>query len=317
MVMFSPESTTSLPELPEKTTGPNASLYDSQSTDGSKAEFWVSSFGALEPPAVTVSSPESYMKPPELRGTAGHSSSCNYSQSPDIRNIASEALLKVEREKNKILKENNSALRRQLFVSNQKSKRRLESNKKMKCKLSKTIIELKKQRKEKTSNESLGKQARENPVIYDTLKNITKKPKARRYHQETIKFASSVYLSGPKTYRFIRDTKKIVLPHKNSVYRYNKHIRIQPGLNETLLRAVKKKVKKIRSKKEKVVAISIDGMSVKPELTCSAKADMFYGFTDFGKDRKFEKNKTTELATEAVCVMVSGIYRNFKQVIMN
>lgn len=228
---------------------------------------------------------------------------------------ASDALLKVERQKNRILKSKNLALRRNLFVLRQSSKRRLVSNFKTKQKLLKVTAELKDVRMSKSLNESLGEQARKNPIIQDTLINSTRKPHARRYHPETMKFASSTYLSGPRTYRFMRSTNKIVLPHKTSVYRYNKHIRIKPGLNDALLRAIKRKVKHFKVRKDKVVVVSCDGMSVKPELSYCAKADVFHGFPDDGEIKKIEKNRTTALATEAVTVMVSGMYRSFKQVI--
>lgn len=67
-------------------------------------------------------------------------------------------------------------------------------------------------------------------------------------------------------------------------------------------------------KKNKTVVLSYDGMSVKSELSYNAKADKFYGFPDHGVKKHIEKNDTMKLATEAVTVMVSGIYQRFKQV---
>ncbi|XP_062553828.1 uncharacterized protein LOC134219150 [Armigeres subalbatus] len=116
-----------------------------------------------------------------------------------------------------------------------------------------------------------------------------------------------------KSVRRRLNSKHIVLPHKSTVYNYNKNIRLEPGLNEVILNLMKSKVKRMRSKMDKIVMICIDGMSVKPELTYCAKSDTFYGFPNHGLLRKIEKNDPSKLATEAVVVMVSGIYRSFKQ----
>lgn len=60
--------------------------------------------------------------------------------------------------------------------------------------------------------------------------------------------------------------------------------------------------------------VCLDGMAIKPDLTYCAKSDTFHGFPHDGTGRKIEKNDPRKLATEAVVVMTSGIYRHFKQV---
>lgn len=205
-------------------------------------------------------------------------------------------------------------LKRQLFVARQTSLRRLKalmSKNKQIAALKKHLQVLEKRKK---GNEKLGEQARENPIIFDSLRNASRAPKGRRYHPQTMKFAASTYLSGPRTYRHIRRSSHLVLPHKNSVYNHNKTIRIEPGLNRTILSRVKERTKNVEDDKNKTVVLSFDGMSIKSELSYSAKADKFYGFPDHGIRRKVEKNDTSKLATEAVTVMVSGIYWRFKQV---
>lgn len=60
------------------------------------------------------------------------------------------------------------------------------------------------------------------------------------------------------------------------------------------------------TKAEKAVVVSIDGMTIKAELTYNAKIATFGGFPT-GRKRKIEKNDPMILATEAVVVMISGI----------
>lgn len=214
----------------------------------------------------------------------------------------------------KSMKEKLKHVKRKLFVSQQAGQRRLKSA--LKAKKENKILkkELKSARKQRSENEVLGAQARKNPVIFDFLKNSTRKPKGRRYNASTMKFAAGTYLSGPRAYRYVRNSKHITLPHKSSVYKHNKHVRIQPGINSSLLSAVKRKVREIKHKKNKIVTITCDGMSIKKDLAYSAKADIFHGFPDDGIRRRIEKNDPSVLATEAVVVMASGMYMNFKQV---
>ncbi|XP_062535053.1 uncharacterized protein LOC134204247 [Armigeres subalbatus] len=222
-------------------------------------------------------------------------------------------LKKAQTKHNDYLKLQLKSVRRRLFVSEQTSNRRLATANRNRRTILKMRNEMNALKKQKSSVEKLGAQAAANPVIRDFLNNANRRPKARRYHPATIKFAAGIYLSGPRTYRFIRNSKHIVLPHKSTVYNYNKNIRLEPGLNEVILNLMKSKVKRMRSKMDKIVMICIDGMSVKPELTYCAKSDTFYGFPNHGLLRKIEKNDPSKLATEAVVVMVSGIYRSFKQ----
>ena len=63
-----------------------------------------------------------------------------------------------------------------------------------------------------------------------------------------------------------------------------------------------------------LVVISCDGMSIRQDLSYSAKADEFHGFESDGNYRKCEKNNPAKLASEAVAVMVNVLYKPFKQV---
>ncbi|XP_055522633.1 uncharacterized protein LOC129716823 [Wyeomyia smithii] len=205
------------------------------------------------------------------------------------------------------------SLRRHLFAVQQTNNRRLKALIRNKRLVSELRKELKLLKKAKSVNEKLGHRARLNPVIHNSLRNFSRNPKSRRYHPETIKFASGTYLSGPRTYRFVRKSKHLILPHKNTVYGFNKHIRIQPGLNKVILSKIKKHVRDFKKQEHKIVTICLDGISIKPDITYCAKTDTFFGFPHDGENKRIEKNDPSKLATEAIVIMTSGIYRRFKQ----
>ncbi|XP_065077883.1 uncharacterized protein LOC135701107 [Ochlerotatus camptorhynchus] len=67
-----------------------------------------------------------------------------------------------------------------------------------------------------------------------------------------------------------------------SINQWNSDILMEPAINTTILNRLGSKAKYF-SKREKAVTISIDGMSIKAELTYNAKTDTFVGFPDDGK----------------------------------
>nr|XP_029709055.1 uncharacterized protein LOC115255249 [Aedes albopictus] len=223
------------------------------------------------------------------------------------------AQLKVQSEIIKNMKEQLRHAKRKLFVSQQAGKRRLKGALNAKKENRTLKKELKTIRKLKSENEALGAQVRNNPVILDVLKNSSRKPKGRRYNASTMKFAAGTYLSGPRAYRYVRNSKHVILPHKSTIYKHNQHVRIQAGMNSSLLASIRKKVREITKKKNKLVTLTCDGMLIKKDLSYSAKADIFHGFPDDGIRRRIERNDPNVLATEAVVVMASGMYLNFKQ----
>ncbi|XP_055589942.1 uncharacterized protein LOC129742121 [Uranotaenia lowii] len=204
-------------------------------------------------------------------------------------------------------------LKRQLFVAKQKNQRRNNIVVKLKKNNSWLKKEIRLLRKTKNNDEVLGIEARKNPVIFDSLVNSKKKPHARRYRPETVKFASGLYLSGPRAYRHIQRSKFLTLPCRNSVYNFNKSIRLRPGINYKILELIKQKTLKFNNDQDRLVLVTCDGMSIKPQITYNAKSDVFFGFPDTGRLRKNENNNHMKLASEAITVMISGLYRNYKQ----
>lgn len=165
--------------------------------------------------------------------------------------------------------------------------------------------ELKQLRKNKSQDESLGKLVRDSPVLHNSLLNSSKKLKGRRYNTAMKKFSRGAYLAGPSAFRYVQRSKILNLPNKCTIGRWNAAVGLKTGLNTEILNRLGTKMKEY-TKAEKAVVVSIDGMTIKAELTYNAKIDTFGGFPT-GRKRKIEKNDPMILATEAVVVMISGI----------
>ncbi|XP_058832571.1 uncharacterized protein LOC131693882 [Topomyia yanbarensis] len=166
--------------------------------------------------------------------------------------------------------------------------------------------EVKRLRTEKSTDAKLLELLKSNTVVYNSMMNELKKPKGRRYNEQTKKFALGAYLAGPAAFRYVQSTEVLNLPSKMSIRRWNADVMIAPGLNDAILNRLAKKCKNF-SKKERAVTICIDGMSIKQELVYNAKTDTFFGFPSDGTKRKIERNKPRVLATEAVVIMISGM----------
>lgn len=226
------------------------------------------------------------------------------------------ALLKTEREKNLRYKEEVKQLKEKLRASERKCHRRHFIIKSQRRKIRNLSDSIKQIRNKSRLDKNVLDKLKQNPAIFNSLKNCTKKPKARRYNAELRKFALSSYLCGPRVYRMMQRSDVICLPVKRTIKRWTKDVRISPGLNNGILEQVKVKVKGF-SEQDRMVILAIDGMKLKPTLNYMAKSDEFYGFPDDGSDKKIERNNPRHLATEAVTVMVKGIFNNFKQVTLN
>lgn len=221
--------------------------------------------------------------------------------------------LKQERDKDSRLQSELRQVKERFRACQRKCQRRLLTIQSLRRKIGGLSDQLKKVRKESQVDRSVLTRLENNPTIQNSLRNSAKKPRGRRYNPELRKFALSSYLCGPRVYRMMRKSRVVCLPGKRTIKRWTEDVQIGPGLNEAILEQIKAKVTNF-SEQERVVMIAIDGMKIKSGLSYNAKSDKFYGFPNDGCDRKIEKNSTQNLATEAVTVMVKGVYGKFKQV---
>lgn len=229
-----------------------------------------------------------------------------FTASDTIITVNYHALFKEQKTINSQLRESNKDLKQALRKSNRKSAWRLKSSLNIRKKYHSLERRLKRLVNKRSNDTNLANLVRKNPVLHNSLLNSIRKPKGRRYHDKSKKFALGSYLAGPAAYRFVQRSNLFVLPSKMSIHRWNSDVHMKPGLNEAILKRLSAKSGTL-SKKDRVVSICLDGMSVKPELSYNAKRDIFVGFPDYGKPTKFENNNPLVLATEAVAIMISGI----------
>lgn len=222
--------------------------------------------------------------------------------------------LKSERTAHSSLKQQMQIVRKRLYASERKCKRKEAMLQSLRAKVRELTASLKQIRNKTKSDEALLKSVKTNEVIHNSLTNASRKPKGRRYNRQLRQFATSSYLCGPKAYRMIKSSKALCLPSKRSVKRWTNNIRIGPGLNRTIFEKLKQKANNL-SEKDRVVIIAMDGMKIKSSLCYTAKNDTFHGFPDTGAKIKVEKNSPQRLASEAVTVMMRGVFSNLKQVI--
>uniref|UniRef100_A0A182PX00 THAP-type domain-containing protein n=1 Tax=Anopheles epiroticus TaxID=199890 RepID=A0A182PX00_9DIPT len=205
-----------------------------------------------------------------------------------------------------------NSLKNRLRNKEKTNSRRISSMEKSKHKIYLLNQGLKRCRKQIRFGDSLLKRLEQNVVIYDSLRNSNRTKRARRYSKQMKKFAISLYMSGPRTYRMIERSNVLCLPTKRTIKRWTSAVSFEPGLNTTILNALKEKCRYF-NEIERNVVLAIDGMKIKAGLSYSAKLDKFQGFPDDGLKKQNERNRSSVLATEAVVVMVRGIYKPFKQ----
>lgn len=205
------------------------------------------------------------------------------------------------------------SLKSKLRNTRRSSRRRVCSMQHKRIKTKNQIKSLKHIRKLNKKDNDILEHVKNNPVLYDSIRNSMRPKKARRYTKQMQKFAVSLYLSGPRTYRMIQRTGVLCLPEKRTIKRWTNEVRYEPGLNRVILQKIEEKCRTF-TEQEKIVVLAIDGMKIKSTLNYSAKSDVFHGFPDCGNKKRNERNKCSVLATEAVAVMVRGVYKPFKQV---
>lgn len=142
-----------------------------------------------------------------------------------------------------------------------------------------------------------------NPFLKECLRNSQTHKNGRRYTVTRL-LATKIKLASSTAYKTLRASELLTLPHHGTVSRWQKDINVLPGWNNGVFRRIRKTARKM-STQDKVVALLLDGLALRPSITYNAKSDNFFGFCD---------DETEELATEAIVIMVKSIHGNFKQV---
>lgn len=176
-------------------------------------------------------------------------------------------------------------------------------------------IELKKKLKLDNGDKKILRLVKSNPVFLESLANVTKNKHGRRYNHMRI-FATKLQLASAKSYKALRRTEVLCVPHPRTVLRWQRDVSSNPGFNHEILQRMESMGKSM-STAEKVVCVLIDGMAIKSSLHYHAGCDTFFGLPDDGTYRRNEHNDPAHLATEAITVMARSVNGKFKQVSTN
>lgn len=140
------------------------------------------------------------------------------------------------------------------------------------------------------------------------LKSIGKNKNGLRWNSHDIELGLSIYHSGPKAYRFLREELKLALPSRRSLKKRTFFLMRSTGPCPTIMSSLANKVKSLHDN-EKFATLSIDGMHLTPSVRYEEHVDRFVGFEDIsGCD-----DNNSKVADEGVVVMLRGISTNWKQ----
>ena len=129
-----------------------------------------------------------------------------------------------------------------------------------------------------------------------------KKLRGKRYKCDEKMFALSLWHSSPKCYRLLRTT--FSLPSICTLRRSIKMIDMRPGFHERIFESIREKVETF-TKKESLVAIAFDEMSIKTHLQYDEGIDSVIGYEDYGNNQRSEKlaNYATVFGTQHFWIM--------------
>lgn len=139
------------------------------------------------------------------------------------------------------------------------------------------------------------------------LKAMRKAKSSLRWTPQEIEIGLSLYHSGPKAYRFLRNELRLALPSHTSLKRRTRFLMRETGSCPSIMASLAKRVMTFH-KTETFATLSIDGMHLTPSLRYEEHIDRFTGFEDVGSQEKTEK-----IADEGIVAMLRGISTNWKQ----
>lgn len=135
-----------------------------------------------------------------------------------------------------------------------------------------------------------------------------KKSKGRRFSDDFKNECLAMYFTGPKLYK-TKLAKKFCLPSYRTLLRHIQHIKLSPGLNESMLKILKLKADNF-SDLNKHCVLCVDEMAIKANVFYNSGKDEVTGLEDFGGGKAFKP------ALNATVFMVRGISSNWKQPLM-
>ncbi|XP_047145625.1 uncharacterized protein LOC124818645 [Hydra vulgaris] len=157
----------------------------------------------------------------------------------------------------------------------------------------------------------------------EQLKNIgLKNKKSARWHPLFVRFCLSIYLKSPAAYEHIRNSGFIELPHRTTLNQYTDFASSKSGFVPEIVSrlCLDLKIETLKDHERQTI-IMFDEMKIKQNLIFCSTSGELRGFTELGDmneelnefDRCFslETQKTKDLASHILCVMVGGLLKRF------
>jgi hypothetical protein len=163
--------------------------------------------------------------------------------------------------------------------------------------------QLKEERKKNEEEivESLGTGAR--TLFLNEFAACDRSATSARYDDGVKAIATTLHFYSPQAYGYLR--KHLTLPCADSIRCWAASIQVQPGFLTSSLNHLKQQMKNNQDMMD--VAIVFDSMSIKKEVSYDPKSKTYKGFVEKGGAAE------SELASEALVLMVLGLKKVFKQ----
>ena len=149
------------------------------------------------------------------------------------------------------------------------------------------------------------------PELLEFLKTQTrlanKRPKGKRYAIEFKAWASNLYHTSGKAYRFL--AKLFDLPSKFTLTRMISNSASEAGFSERSLFVLKQRIEALPPR-SKICTLLMDGISLKSNIFYDSSKEHLIGLDDY-----WDKTSSGLVATSALVFMVRGVLFNWKQLV--
>lgn len=143
-------------------------------------------------------------------------------------------------------------------------------------------------------------------VFINQVYNKNRAGRGRRHSDSVKLFAIGMHAQSPAAYRLLSDV--LILPSESTLNECISGLKLEPGLNDDVFRALAKRVEKMKNR-EKNVVLTIDEMNLKTHVDYNPMLDKQDGFMDYGGLHPKKK----EYANEALVISCHGMFSKWKQ----
>ena len=143
--------------------------------------------------------------------------------------------------------------------------------------------------------------------LCNQLRLVDQKQQGRRWKDSDKEFALSLYHASPKAYRILKQL--FLLPSISTLRRIMRKIKIYPGFNKTILKALETKVSSMPANSE-LCCVIVDEMALKEAVEYNQEKDYVEGLEDFGVN-----GRTKYVANHATVFMARGLIFPWKQTV--